>query len=368
MSWIEILKTGKWKDSSGKEHSFTEKDLEEIAKKYEERTNDAPVVVGHPKDNSPAYGWVEKLKKEGNVLKAKIKDLVPEFVDAVKKRMYKYVSVSLYPDNRLRHIGFLGGMPPAVKGLEAVQFSNDEEYVTFEFAEDSWTEDKIFTIANIFQKIRDFFIEKFGKDSTDKIINSWDIDWLKTPQPAKVEEESFSEEKNKQEVRSMEELEKMKTKLKEAEEKIKEFSEKASSVEEENKKLKEKIEALEKEKTEKEINDFVEKLKKEGKVLPHEEKVVKETLWKLKGDDEKVEFSEGEEKSRYEAFKEFLEKQKVKVPLGELGKEEEKEKKVEDFGENVDEDALELHKKAIQLSEKENISYEEAVIKIRKEG
>ena len=366
--WIEILKVGKWKDSTGKEHEFKEDDLKEIAENYEKRTNDAPVVIGHPKDNSPAFGWVEKLKAEGKVLKAKLKDLVPEFVDAVKKKMYKYVSISLYPDNKIRHIGFLGGVPPAVKGLKAVQFS-EQKYVSFEFAsENVWVESKITTIANIFQRIRDFFIEKFGKEDTDKIIDTWDIDWLKekAPEVPEIEEESFNEE-NKKEVR-MDELEKLKVKLKEAEDKLKEFSEKASEVEEENKKLKMQLAEFEKKQTEKEVSEFVEKLKEEGKILPYEEKVVKGMLLKLKNAEEKIEFAEGEEKSMFDAFKEYLEKQERKVPLGEIGKDSTKEIKTEDFGEHVDEKALELHKKALQLSEKEDITYEEAVTKIiRKE-
>ncbi len=369
MSWIEILKTGKWKDSSGKEHIFNEEDLEAIVNNYEKRTNDAPIVVGHPKSNSPAFGWVDKLKKEGNVLKAKIKDLVPEFVDAVKKKMYKYVSVSLYPDNRLRHIGFLGGSPPAVKGLEAVQFEGDKEYITFDF-NSGWTEDKIKTIAAILQRVRDFFIEKFGKDETDKIINNWDIDWLKEDPPKieeTLEENKFNENK-KEEVKSMDELEKLKQKLKEAEEKLKQFSEKAETVEDENKLLKEKIAEMTKVKVEKEVTEFVEKIKKEGKLLPFEEKLAKEMLLKLKDDESKIEFTEGEEKKLYDAYKEFLEKQPVKVPLGEEGKEKNIGKlKPEDFGENVDEEALELHQKAMQLSKKENLSYKEAVKKIMKE-
>jgi len=361
MKWIEILKVGKWKDSSGKEHTFTEKDLEEIEKKYEKRTNDAPIVVGHPKDNSPAFGWVEKLKKEGKVLKAKIKDIVPEFADAVKKKMYKYVSVSLYPDNRLRHIGFLGGVPPAVKGLEAVSFNDkDSDFITFEFGE---VEDKVRTIGDIFQRMREFFIEKFGKEEADKVINHWDIDWLRR----EIEEEGkFKEDKSKtKEVIDME-LETLKLKLKEAEDKLKEFSENASKLSEENKTLKEKIHKMEEERIEKEVNEFVEKLKNEGKLLPAEEGFAKEMLKRLKRDGVEIEFSEGEKKNSFEAFKEFLEKQEAKVPLGELKKGENFKKKVkEDFGEEVDEEALELHQKAIELSEKEKISYEEAITKLK---
>ncbi|MFN7066141.1 MAG: hypothetical protein ACK4OF_08350, partial [Aquificaceae bacterium] len=88
--------------------------------------HEAPVVIGHPKDNSPAYGWVEALERRGESLWAKIKPTVQEFVDWVKQGLYKKVSISLYPDLTLRHVGFLGAVPPAIKGLSPVQFSEGE--------------------------------------------------------------------------------------------------------------------------------------------------------------------------------------------------------------------------------------------------
>jgi hypothetical protein len=83
------------------------------------------VVVGHPKDNAPAYGWVESLKRDGEVLWAKLKDIVPEFREWLDKKLYKKRSISLYPDGSLRHVGFLGAVPPAVKGLPDPAFRND---------------------------------------------------------------------------------------------------------------------------------------------------------------------------------------------------------------------------------------------------
>ncbi len=124
--WIEVFKTGTWTDSAGNTRTWTEEDLDKIVASYNPAEHEAPVVIGHPKDNAPAFGWVEALKREGNVLKAKLKQLVPEFVEMVKKGLFKKRSISLYPDLRLRHIGFLGAQPPAVKGLADVQFGDQE--------------------------------------------------------------------------------------------------------------------------------------------------------------------------------------------------------------------------------------------------
>jgi hypothetical protein len=123
MDPIEIFKTGTHTDSEGRTREWTEKDLEEIASSYDPAHHEAPVVIGHPETDSPAYGWVEKLEVEGGRLKAKLKELAPEFVDWVRRGLYKKISISLYPDMGLRHVGFLGAAAPAVKGLKSVAFS-----------------------------------------------------------------------------------------------------------------------------------------------------------------------------------------------------------------------------------------------------
>lgn len=115
--WIEVFRTGTWTDSSGNTRTWTEEDLDRIVETYNPREHEAPVVIGHPKDNAPAYGWVEALKRSGDRLLAKIKPTVKEFVDWIRQGLYKKVSISLYPDLSLRHVGFLGANPPAVKGL-----------------------------------------------------------------------------------------------------------------------------------------------------------------------------------------------------------------------------------------------------------
>lgn len=170
---IEIFRTGTHTNSNGDEKSWNEKDLDSIVSKYNPQEHEAPVVIGHPKDNAPAYGWVEGLERKGSVLYAKLKDLVPEFVDIMKKGLYKKRSISLYPDMTLRHVGFLGATPPAIKGLADIKFS-EQEAVSYEF-----DEYQISAIGRIFQRLRDWMIEKFGVEAADKVINSYEIDDLK---------------------------------------------------------------------------------------------------------------------------------------------------------------------------------------------
>jgi len=123
MDLIEIFKAGAHTDSSGDTREWTAKDLEEIASLYDPAKHEAPIVIGHPEHDSPAYGWVESLKVEGGKLLAKVKDVADEFKDWVGRGLYKKISIALYPDLSLRHVGFLGAMPPAVKGLKQAMFS-----------------------------------------------------------------------------------------------------------------------------------------------------------------------------------------------------------------------------------------------------
>ncbi|MCX6145730.1 MAG: hypothetical protein NTW25_00545, partial [Candidatus Kapabacteria bacterium] len=129
--WIEVFKTGSFTDANGIEFDCDINKLNEIAKTYNEAisTNDtlkAPVVKGHPESNDPAFGWVKSLKVEGDTLFAELYDMDLNFVNEVKDKKYQKVSISLYDDLMLRHVGFLGAVPPAVKGMENVSFSEIE--------------------------------------------------------------------------------------------------------------------------------------------------------------------------------------------------------------------------------------------------
>ena len=122
MEWFEIFRTGIHTDLAGNISDWNGEDLDKIVRLYNPAHHEAPIVIGHPEHDSPAYGWIEALKREGDRLLAKPKQLVEEFKDWIRKGLYKKVSIALYPDLSLRHVGFLGAVPPAVKGLATAQF------------------------------------------------------------------------------------------------------------------------------------------------------------------------------------------------------------------------------------------------------
>lgn len=138
---FEIFKIGTHTSDKGITKDYSLDDLNFIAQSYNPQEDEAPIVVGHPIDNSPAYGWVSSLEvtEDGKlVADAPDEKIHPDFLSAVQEGRYKKRSISLTPEGKLRHIGFLGGAAPAVKGLADIQFSQPSSTV-IEFDLDSVT-------------------------------------------------------------------------------------------------------------------------------------------------------------------------------------------------------------------------------------
>ncbi len=130
--WLEVFRAGDYPQGS-----FTPEDVEEIARNYDPSWHEAPVVLGHPRDDAPAYGWVDAVKAENGRLFVRLKELAPEFVQAVREGRFKKVSVALMKTDRgwyLRHLGFLGAEIPAVKGLAPVRLSSSDVFEEYETA------------------------------------------------------------------------------------------------------------------------------------------------------------------------------------------------------------------------------------------
>ena len=132
--WIQIFKTGNHISSNGKGKTWTRADLDKMVDRYHPADHEAPAVIGHPKNNAPAFGWLEKVKRSGDILLGKFKQVAPEFSEMLKAGRFKKRSISVYPDGTIRHVGFLGAQPPAVKGLRDFQSINDDAII-YEFKE-----------------------------------------------------------------------------------------------------------------------------------------------------------------------------------------------------------------------------------------
>lgn len=190
---IPFFRTGTHRDMSGMERTYTEQDLDERIRLYNEQSDhNAPLVIGHPVSNAPAFGWVSKLSRSGDVIYAESRDEQPEFVDWLRRGLYKKVSASFYSSGLLRHIGFLGATPPSIKGLPAFSFADgDATTVELEsFAEDDWNWR---SIRRIVQRLRDWLIETKDVETADKIISQWDVDALEPPATPTEVSPSFQE-------------------------------------------------------------------------------------------------------------------------------------------------------------------------------
>lgn len=182
MKPIHIFKSGQHTAMGGGSFDFSESDLAATVKAYDPTLHEAPLVIGHPKHDAPAGGWVKSLSLAGHGLVAEPQQVDAEFAELVAQGKFKKISASFYqPDAAnnpvpgvyyLRHVGFLGAQPPAVKGLRPVDLAEGEEGV-LEFGDlgDSVS-------AGIFRKLREWLISQFGQAVADQVVPNWDVDNL----------------------------------------------------------------------------------------------------------------------------------------------------------------------------------------------
>lgn len=184
MKPFEIFKAGKQTASNGTTLSFSEDDLRAAVEAYNPALHEAPITVGHPADNLPAYGWIASLQYDDGRIVAAPDQVEHQFEEMVAAGRFKKRSASFYtPDSPsnptpgsyyLRHVAFLGAQPPAVKGLKDVQFAADDEgAITIEFADaPAWP------VARLFRSLRDWLIGKEGIEEADKVVPEYLVEDL----------------------------------------------------------------------------------------------------------------------------------------------------------------------------------------------
>lgn len=199
-TWFDIFKAGTHTDSKGNTQEFTQQDLESVVANFNAKT--APLVIGHPKMDDPAWGWTSELKVDGGVLYAKAEDVSAEFAQAVEDKRYPNRSVRLNKiDNgyQLGHIGFLGGKPPAVDGLSWQFSGSDDNALDFDFAASEKIESVSLQTSNVvtrlWNNLREFLVDKYGTETADRVVPQWDSEWLKE-QPILAEQEKRQQRNN----------------------------------------------------------------------------------------------------------------------------------------------------------------------------
>ena len=194
--WVEAFKVGKVTDMAGKEHDFSEADLEDLNEGIHEQLKagyQPPLVKGHPKVDDPRVGSIVDSKVEDNVLKVKLDDVSNDFAEEVKKGGFKYLSASVYSNLKkgLRHLGALGAHAPAMKGMAPLCFGegmfaeadkgvNEQDVCMFaeSFAWDRLVPASVFerlvyrfsALGRMFRSQREQLIEKEGIEAADKVF------------------------------------------------------------------------------------------------------------------------------------------------------------------------------------------------------
>lgn len=167
---IPFFRSGRHTDNKGNTHEFTESELRAVASNYKPSVFKTPLVIGHPKNDDPAYGHVNSIEFDEStkelVAIAEATDVAfAEAVNAGKYGTDGKISPAWYargnPHNPIqnglypRHIGFLGAVPPAVKGLSPLEFNDGNNYAVWYFSEeDTETEDQKM-IKELSKKIAD---------------------------------------------------------------------------------------------------------------------------------------------------------------------------------------------------------------------
>ncbi len=198
---IEIFAAGTHTAANGQTRAWSAAELEAIAEGYDPATFMAPIVVGHPKTNDPAFGWITGLAVEDGKLVGTVEQVNADFAAAVKAGAYKKVSASFWPPEakgnpkpgtfQLRHVGFLGAHAPAVHGLKPVEFADPEADViafadlpltraTMNFgAVEPWSIAAGFdAAARMFRSFREWVLAEKGQEAADRVAPNWEIESL----------------------------------------------------------------------------------------------------------------------------------------------------------------------------------------------
>jgi len=368
---IQIFKPGKHVAMSGAALSFSETDLAATAAAYDPAKHEAPLVVGHPKHDDPAYGWVGKLAFADGALDVEPVQVNADFAELVASGSFKKISASFYsPDSPsnpvpgvyyLRHVGFLGAQPPAVKGLRNPSFADAEQGVV-EFAE--WDD---VDNASLWRSLREWIIGKFGQDEADKVVPGYTVKNLE--QSAQDELKEAQAESAVASAAAFVESQQPEGETMSAEDEAR-----LAALETENAALKAKELAFA-EAEKKRVSDtrhaehaaFAEGLVAAGKLLPAHKDVTVATLDFMAGQETAVEFGEGDtKKPLVDAHKAFLLAQPKQVEFAEVSG--------SDKGDALDaNDAAAVAAKAVEFQEAEGkagrtISVTDAVNHVTKGG
>ncbi|HSA05678.1 MAG TPA: phage protease [Candidatus Gastranaerophilales bacterium] len=336
--FFEIFRAGKYPQGT-----FTEKDIELLAKNYDPKFCEAPITLDHDQ-SGPAYGWIEELKAENGVLKALFRDVSGELKELVLTGKYRKVSVEIYKDLEgkgpyLKSVSFLGAAIPQVKGMEPVEFKEGEsETYIFETEEpEKPKEEKEQTVKKEeFTTLQEIIkLQNQISDIESRVAHIID-------QPNKDDKLVVSLQEKVQELSAqMKKFEESETTRQKTEQELSELKIKVKKNE---------------------FEQFLNEQKLTGNLTPAQKDLSLKLFTAL---DNVKKFDESD---CVEEFKKLIKTLPQQVELNEIATKSKQKKEQEEFldFENASEESLAIYQEVKQLAEKENICFKDALLRLYK--
>jgi TolA-binding protein len=335
MKFFEIFKAGNYPQGA-----FTEADINALCSHYDPSFCEAPLTLDHTQ-KGPAYGWVDSLKNENGSLKASFRDVTEDLKEFVQSGKYRKVSVEIYRDLEgrkpyLKAVSFLGAAIPQVKGMEPIEFKESPSDVyTFEIEEEPDESKEMQEIQANIQKLN-------------------------------TSVSSFNEQLDKLNAPENKEIQEAKTQIVTLQEKVEDLSQKLSQYQESEKlrqKSEEELKTLKSQIRQKEFEQFLDEYLSKGFLT----QVQKQHIVRIFSSVNMIACF-GEEDEAIVQLKELVKALPRQVVFEELATKTNQAAKEPDMSqfENASEESLALYKEAKTLSETENISFRDALLKINR--
>jgi len=323
MKFFEVFKAGKYPQGA-----FSQSDVEALAKNYDTTFCEAPVTLDH-EQKGPAYGWVSGLKSENGKLKASFRDVADELKDYVQSGKYKKISVEIYRELEgkkpyLKAVSFLGAAIPQVKGMDPVEFKEGEsEIYVFEVTNEEINENP--DLLKLQQQVKELEsqIKLFtpNKNQDDELVVKLQgkVEQF-AAQIAKMQDDSIARQQAEQE-----------------------------------------LSRLQLQMRRNEFEQFLNEQIAYGNLTPNQKDLSLKILMVL---DSVPQFNEDE--NSVNEFKQFLKSLPKQVEFGEIAtknKQNSKTPNTVEF-ENASEESIAIYNEAKALSEKENIPFKDALLKL----
>lgn len=361
MPALEIFRAGRHTDMNGQVLTFDAADLQASVDAYDPAVFRAPLVVGHPKHDDPAYGWVKDLNLQNGILEALPEQVESQFAEMVNGGRFPKISASFFLPNSpsnpvpgvyyLRHVGFLGAQAPAVKGLKTASFAEESQSFTVEFAMPCQS-----VLPRFLRGLREWFLTSQDTEVADQVIPNWMI--------AEIEDENREPDEPISQAAFSEPEEKDMPKTADFAARESSLQAKEAEIAARENKLKAQEQAVQK----RAHADFADGLVTAGKLLPRDRDGVVAFMEQL-NDVNEVSFAEGDQtitKPGLNWFQDFLSALPTQVDYAEHSQhDDEQNASSASFaapkGFTVDPERLELHNKALAYQAQHKCDYSTAI-------